>query len=118
MQRAAPYFLVPDVFATAEYYRDALGFAFEQFWGEPPRFVMLRSAVELGADVARPNHARVRHSFDTYVWVADVDALHAELAQRGAKILYAPCTQPHDCREFEVEDPNGYRICFGQDLLA
>lgn len=127
LQSAAPFLLVPDVFSTAEYYRDALGFEFEQFWGEPPRFVMvrrdgitimLRSHADLGADVARPNHARVPHSFDAYVWVEDVDALHAELAQRGARVLYPPCDQPHDCREFEIEDPNGYRICFGQDLLA
>lgn len=37
-----PYFLVDDVYKAAEYYRDVLGFHFDQFWGEPPAFVMVR----------------------------------------------------------------------------
>lgn len=126
--QASPYLLVDDVFQSAEYYRDVLGFGFEQFWGEPPRFVMLvRDGVRImlrapaqpgGESVVRPNHLRVEYSFDLYANVDDVDALYAELRERGARLLYEPCDQPHDCREFEVEDLNGYRICFGQNLLA
>ena len=36
----APYFLVSDVVKAAEYYRDALGFSYSQFWGVPPCFCM------------------------------------------------------------------------------
>jgi len=32
----APYLVVDDVVATANYYRDKLGFGYERFWGEPP----------------------------------------------------------------------------------
>ena len=39
--RVNPYFLVENVFESAEYYRDVLGFHFHQFWGEPPQFVMV-----------------------------------------------------------------------------
>ena len=38
----APYFIVDDVVATANYYRDKLGFAYERFWNEPPSFCMVR----------------------------------------------------------------------------
>lgn len=38
----APYFFVPDVVATANYYRDTLGFSYERFWGEPPAFCMVQ----------------------------------------------------------------------------
>ena len=128
LQKASPFLLVDDVYKSAEYYRDVLGFHFEQFWGDPPRFVMLlrdgvrimlRAPAEAGGDpAARPNHHRVQHSVDAYIRVRDVDALYTELEGRGANLLYAPCDQPHDCREFEIEDLNHYRICFGQDLLA
>ncbi len=128
LQNAIPYLLVDDVYKSAEYYRDVLGFHFEQFWGDPPRFVMLlrdgvvimlRAPSEPASEsVVRPNDERVEHSFDIYVRVRDVDGLYEELRGRGARLLYEPCDQPHDCREFEVEDLNGYRICFGQDLLA
>ena len=35
-------FVVGDVFSSAEYYRDTLGFSFDTFFGDPPSFVMLR----------------------------------------------------------------------------
>ena len=39
---AAPCFIVDDVVATANFYRDKLGFKYPQFWGEPPCFTMVR----------------------------------------------------------------------------
>ena len=126
LQRINPFFLVDDVYASAEHYRDVFGFHFEQFWGEPPSFVMVRrDAIQImlrqGTDptrkLPRPNNTVAEHTFDAYVYVDDVDALYRELAGRGAKLLYEPCDQPHDCREFEAEDMNGYVLCFGQDLL-
>ena len=38
----APYFFVSDVVATANYYRDSLGFKYDRFWGEPECFCMVR----------------------------------------------------------------------------
>jgi hypothetical protein len=29
-------------------------------------------------------------------------------------VVRDPCDQEYGCREFDVEDLNGYRICFGQ----
>lgn len=37
----APCFIVDDVVATAHFYRNKLGFQFELFWGEPPRFTIV-----------------------------------------------------------------------------
>ena len=37
----SPVLLVADVFETAEYYRDVLGFHFDQIYGEPPSFVIV-----------------------------------------------------------------------------
>src|SRR5215831_9078676 len=38
----SPVLLVSDVFETAEYYRDVLGFHFNQIYGEPPSFVIVQ----------------------------------------------------------------------------
>jgi hypothetical protein len=44
----APYFIVDDVVATANYYRDKLGFDYERFWGDPPNFCMVnRSGITI-----------------------------------------------------------------------
>jgi predicted enzyme related to lactoylglutathione lyase len=124
----APYFLVDDVVSTANYYRDRLGFRYERFWGDPPGFcmvtrngivIMLSKTARTG--LIRPNHTadteeEAGDAWDAYVWVEDVDALHAEFKSRDVKITRAVCDQPYGCRDFDVEDCNGYRLCFGQDL--
>lgn len=121
----APYFLVPDVVTTAHFYRDVLGFSFERFWGEPPTFCMvMRGGIvimlaEVGdASLVRPNgHVdRSGGAWDAYIWVGDADALHAEFAARGAIIARGLCDQEYGCRDFDVLDCNGYRLCFGQDI--
>jgi catechol 2,3-dioxygenase-like lactoylglutathione lyase family enzyme len=120
----APYFLVQDVRATAEYYRDRLGFQFERFWGAGPSFTMVwRRGVtimlgRLEGGPGMPN-AKVADDvgvWDAYVWVDDADALYAEYKAAGVRIARDICDQPYNCRDFDVEDPNGYIVCFGQDL--
>jgi hypothetical protein len=34
--------LVKDVVASANYYRDKMGFSYDRFWGESPSFVILQ----------------------------------------------------------------------------
>jgi uncharacterized glyoxalase superfamily protein PhnB len=118
----APYFLVPDVVAAANHYRDKLGFTYDRFWGEPAGFCMVKrggivimlSQVRDAAWV-RPNHLAVPGGdhWDAYIWVEDADALFAELSAKGAKIARPICDQGYGCRDFDVEDLNGYRLCFG-----
>lgn len=121
----APVLVVGDVAAAADYYRDVLGFTYERLWGDPPSFCMVRRAGVIimlnqlgGADVVRPNSAvdPEHEAWDAYIWVPDVDALHAELAANGAKITRGLCNQPYGCRDFDLQDLNGYRLCFGQPL--
>lgn len=124
--RINPYFLVDDVFASAEHYRDVYGFHFDQFYGQPPSFVMVRRddiqimlRQPIGVEktsIMQPNRRAMDHTFDAYIYVLDVDALYQELHGNGAKLLGEPHNQPHDCREFETEDLNGYVLCFGQIL--
>lgn len=121
----APYFLVDDVVATANYYRDQLGFQYDRFWGETPSFCMVyRSGIVImlkqlsTTGRSRPNHIIDREegdSWDAYVWVEDADALFAEFTAKAVKIARPICDQPYGCRDFDVEDCNGYRLCFGHD---
>ena len=120
----APYFIVDDVVATANYYRDKLGFGYERFWNEPPSFCMVRrSGVTImlaqfeQPGALRPNHVvdPERDAWDAYVWVEDADALIAEFKSKGVKITRDICDQPYGCRDFDVEACNGYRLCFGHD---
>lgn len=119
----SPSFLVDDVVKSAEFYRDVLGFTFNRYWGEPPCFVIVvrdYAEISLGnpgvPGLMRPNRkAHPETAWDAYIWVEDVEALHRELTAKGAKILRGPESTFYNTREIEVEDCNGYVLCFGQD---
>ena len=123
--RIAPYFIVDDVVTAANYYRDKLGFHYQRLWGEPPCFCMVKRngvVIMLGqfekTGVMRPNHAVDPEggAWDAYIWIENADALNTEFKSKGVKITRDICDQPYGCRDFDVEDCNGYRLCFGQDI--
>ncbi len=118
----AAVFVVRNIQQSVVFYRDKLGFSVRDVWGDPPSFaiadaptasVMLKQSVwREDSGEAAPNHARVKHLWDAYIWVRDLDALIADFDARG--LAYSPPeTAPHGCTETVVEDPDGYRICFG-----
>lgn len=124
MLQAAPYFLVEDVFATAEYYRDTFGFEITGFYGEPPSFTIMRRdgvAVMLkqrpGATRQRSTNETPGADSDAYFWVSDAVALAKELRERGATFLTEPTDQQiYNGRDFQVRDCDQRILNFGQLL--
>lgn len=123
----APYFIVDDVVATANFYRDKLGFRYERMWGDPPSFcIVMRGGVSImlsqfsGAKQMNPNRLADpdAEAWDAYVWVDNADALYEEFTKKGVKIARGICDQPYGNRDFDVEDCNGYRLCFGHDISS
>lgn len=122
----APYFIVDDVVASAAYYRDRLGFRYERLWGDPPSFCMVwRSGIVImlaqleRRGVMRPNRTVDPEggAWDAYVWVDDADRLLAEFRGRGVTIAREICDQLYGCRDFEIDDCNRYRLCFGHSTM-
>jgi uncharacterized glyoxalase superfamily protein PhnB len=118
---SSPVLLVKDVVSSANHYRDAMGFEYERFWGEPASFVILhRDGMYVMLKQVEDEKHVVPHwtvsdkLWNMYFWVSDVDALYAEFVGRGAKIDYGLCDQAYGCREFGTQDPDGYDIGFGR----
>lgn len=120
---SAPVLLVRDVVAAANYYRDAVGFSYDRFWGEPPRFVILRrdgfclmlNRAPAGVEIV-PHWKVDRGLWNAYFWVDNADLIFAEFTARGAKIDYGLSNKPYGVREFGIQDLDGYDIGFGQLL--
>jgi predicted enzyme related to lactoylglutathione lyase len=124
--RASPILGVPNVRQAAEYYRDVLGFTLDPEDGvfqpspdEPGGVyaIVKRAGVWIHFQIRRDGvPPRTRQSFerDLYLYITDLDAVHADLQCRGANILQPPVTMPYGVRELVIEDPNGYRIAFGE----
>src|SRR5580658_7398036 len=72
----APQFVVPDVVAAAEYYRDVLGFRVRGYFLDPPIYaIVARDSVEIhfgkldrGIATTSPNIQRREGSIDAYIW--------------------------------------------------
>jgi Glyoxalase/Bleomycin resistance protein/Dioxygenase superfamily len=118
-----PTFIVPDVVASAEHYRDVLGFKILGYFLDPPVFAMVaRDGAEIhfgksdNDAPASPNVTRRKIGTDAYIWVDNLDVLWTELKARGAKIVEAPIMRVYKCYEMVVEDNFGFRLCFSMDF--
>jgi len=124
LKSVCPEFIVPDVVASSEHYRDKLGFKILGYFLDPPVFAMVaRDDVEIhfgkvdASAKPSPNIQRRKEiGLDAYIWVTDLDALHTELKQRGAKIIDGPVLRVYKCYELVVEDNFGFRLCFSMDF--
>jgi catechol 2,3-dioxygenase-like lactoylglutathione lyase family enzyme len=116
----APVLLAPDVQEALDYYRDVLGFEVEPYAIEPGNYGYAArdgTSIHLAqADHCRPNSDLVGDLFDVYIWVDDVEAVHAELVERGANILHSPTDRAWGMREIRVRELNGYVLGIGQPL--
>jgi uncharacterized glyoxalase superfamily protein PhnB len=109
---------VPDLDRAAAYFRDVLGFARD--WRDADDWEALsRDSVRLmlgHCPNALPPAELGDHSYFAYIDVDDIDALHAEIAPRGAIIRQPPADKPWGWREMAVATPDGHRLMFGQHI--
>lgn len=108
---------MPDVVATAEYYRDRFGFEINGYFAEPPVYsIVSRGGVEIHfgkSELVRPSNDAVRTgSFDVYIWVDDIGSLFEELQNSGAEILEGPVKRIYESTEIVVRDLNGFVLVF------
>lgn len=108
--QGAPVLRVTDVRASATFYRDVLGFTWD--FGDDAYAVVWRENAAIHF-VRGPSGPSGVHLF---LWVVDVDGLHREILGRGAVVASGPADQPYGVREFAVEDVNGMRVVFGQEI--
>src|ERR1700693_3639670 len=92
---------VRDMQAALAYYRDKLGFRVQFTWDEPVQYACLYlgdAAVHLNS--YKPPAA----TSPVCIFCKGVDALHDDLAARGANITREMKTHPYGMRDFIVTD--------------
>lgn len=112
----APQFLVDDLSTALDYYRDRLGFetefVFESFYASVGRdgfSIHLKCAPKTVADRM---HRKQNEHLDAFVGVRGIEALFDELKSKGANIIRSLEERPWNCKDFYVEDLDGYLLCF------
>jgi catechol 2,3-dioxygenase-like lactoylglutathione lyase family enzyme len=107
--RALPALPVSDVPAAIAHYRDVLGFRIN--YAQDDLGVMDRDDITVLL-VPRKEAQQAAGACEFYV--RDADALHAELAAKGARVQEAPVSRPWGLRDFRVLDPDGNALTFAQ----
>jgi [ribosomal protein S5]-alanine N-acetyltransferase len=113
-----PILGVKDVRATAEFYRDMLGFEISFLYGTPPTYAGVRlgewtmSGANIHISSADPPPSPRGLALTLNVG-AGIDALHAAYKGRGVDVLGEVVRQPWGSREFAIRDCNGYVLRFG-----
>ncbi len=115
----APQFLVGDLLVATEYYRDKLGFAtdfvYQSFYASVSRdgfSIHLKCAPKTASD---RTHRKQNEHLDAYISVRGIEALFMELQAKGARIIRSLAERPWARKEFYVEDPDGYLLCFSEE---
>ena len=118
----APQFLVDDLDRAIEYYIRALGFSldfkYDDFYASVSRdgcAIHLKEAPKTVADRA---HRKANEHLDASIATSDATAIYEELKSRGALIAQPLQERPWACRDFYVEDPDGYILCFSEVLAV
>ena len=116
----SPQFLVDDLNRSIAYYRDRLGFTvdfiYESFYAGVSRdgfSIHLKDAPKLEADRA---HRKEHEHLDAYIKVSGIRSLFDEFEAREATVLRPLEERPWACLDFYVEDPDGYILCFSEQI--
>lgn len=104
---------VKDMATALAFYRDTLGFTVTFSWEDQPRYVCLclgEAAIHLNSYIppAGPSHV--------CIFCNGIDALYARLEARGVRITEPIGDRAYGMRDFEVTDPDGHWIVFGQGI--
>jgi predicted enzyme related to lactoylglutathione lyase len=107
---------VPNLAASAAFYRDVLGFTIEEM-GDPGWRRFLSGACSIMAGEcpnAMPPAATGDHSYFAYLVVDHVDVFHERAVAAGAEIMKPLRDEPWRMREFGVRTTDGHRVTIAQ----
>ncbi len=111
-----PVLVVTNAADAQSYYTDKLGFSVSFAWqdadDEPVRYVILARDTH---QIHLTEHSEPRPAI-TYLFCHHIGALYDEMLASGADIHSELQHYPWDMMEFEVQDPDGNRLIFGESV--
>ena len=112
----APQFLVDDLARSITYY-EKLGFKFGEPWDGFYAIGQL-DGLEVHLKEGPKNederkHRRANEHLDAASGVDGIEAFYAMCAANGVTIIKPLAETPWGTKDFYIEDPDGYILCFG-----
>ena len=117
LKAAVPEIHVSTAAAARQFYSDKLGFTCANAWrpdetkDDPCYMAFVRDGVWLQVTSFKGTMGTC-----VYVYVDDVDGLHAEFMAKGVQDLSPVMDQTWKMREFALSDPDDNKLRFGQQI--
>lgn len=116
-----PMVSVSDVARSVDFYQQAFGFKVMNTYeieGQLNWVFLQSDTVDLMLVAAEaPFGDRLHRDVILYFYPLNIEELHASLQQQGFNVGELSTTF-YGMKEFRLEDPDGYELCFGQDVIG
>ena len=113
LSRIAPELPVADLHASIAYYEQQLGFRVVAQMSVGDYAIVERDDIAIHLFKNDAGHCS---PVGIHIFTEDLDALHAELQQRGARVSQGIERKPWGNRDFRVRDDSGNEIKFTEPL--
>ena len=129
MERIAPQWIVDNLEDTIDFYTNKIGFSKD--WVGSKFAIVSKGNIKImfrelqASNKKRPNripfiesgwHTNGEEAWDAYLWVKDVDELYRKIKNNKVQIVKEIQNSEYGNRDFEIEDNNGYILCFGSEI--
>ncbi|WP_069298458.1 glyoxalase superfamily protein [Neptunicoccus sediminis] len=116
--RSMPVLPAGDLAAGVAFYTGKLGFDLAGQWknddGTPNFAIVQLGGITLG--LAQSDRPASEQDWAAYFYLEDIDAFTDQVLGRGVKLSRGPEESFYHCKEVDLSDPHGNRLCFAQDL--
>ena len=110
---ASAIFQVSDLNQSIKFYTEALGFAEEFVFGDPPYYAGVKIGdVIIHLNAGKENEGR-QGMGSVYVFCDEVDSYYKRIENEEVEITSKLNTWPYDMRDFQIKDIDGNLLCFG-----
>lgn len=117
LTQSTPVLGASDYERARSFYRDQLSFAVIEEGGDPPRFgIFRRGRAQIFVDSWKGARVPVPKLWSAYIHVTDLADLAREFRDAGVVLSKDIEETVYGMREFEITDPDGNIVCFGEDI--
>lgn len=115
---AATVIPVMDMEKSMAFYRDQLGFEITFTWEDPVSYAIAKAGENVQVHLTKIDQAATPPdrgmSTLVYIFVNNIDALYQAYSESGVTIKTPIGDQDYGMRDFDVQDPDGHILCFGE----
>lgn len=112
---SATIFPVSDVTASANWYQKYLGFELTFTWEEPATYAVLKANESISIHLSKSEQP-IQPSAQTalLIFVHDVDRIYQTIMGHQLTIETPLGIRDYGMKDFDLRDPDGYLLSFGQ----